>query len=277
MNEYTYKKIVKKAKACKTNVKKEYTLGISTKWSYYFAKAILEPNNNIPKIKFNKSTNPKQSKISRQIPKKDYITICKSLVQYVETNHQLPNYVKYNGFKLKPRHLTEFLARILVYYYKHNKYANNANFNYKVFKKPTETKNEVYDYFTKKTGRKPKTIDETLNYVSNYFNYQGYFDDHKSNKEVIDSKAGNCVDLLQWLINMAKAEGYEAKCIHVKCRARGTGHVFGRFKHPTHTGNTWITRDPAAVAGGNSVRKVWCENGYVQAENPSWFIENLNR
>lgn len=277
MTVYTYKKILKKAKTCKTNVKKEYKLGISTKWCYYFAKAILTPKTDIKKIKFNKATKPKQSKISRQIPKEDYLDICDDLTKYVEKKHKLPKYIKYNGFKLKPRHLTEFLARILIYYHTNGVYANQANFNYKVFKEPTETGNEVYDYFVKKTGKKPKTIDDTLTYVSNNMHYEGYFDDHKSNKQVTDAKGGNCTDLLQWLINMAEAEGYEWKCIHVKCRTSRTGHVFGKFKHPIHTENTWITRDPAAVAGGNSVRKVWCENGYVQAVNPSWFIENLNR
>lgn len=276
MSEYTYKKIVKKAKACQKNVKKEYTLGISTKWSYYFAKAILTKKN-VPKIKFNKSTNPKQSKISRQIPKKDYITICKSLVQYVETNHQLPNYVKYNGFKLKPRHLTEFLARILIYSYKNNKYPTNANFNYKTFKKPVETGNEVYDYFVKKTGKKPKTIDEVLGYIQKNGRYIFEFDDVRSNKQVTDCLCGNCTDWLQWLCNMAEAMGYEWKCLHVKCRASGTGHVRGQFKHPKHTGNNWINRDPAAVADGGNITSIWCSNGYLLAENPSWFLENLRR
>ena len=78
-------------------------------------------------------------------------------------------------------------------------------------------------------------------------------------------------------MNYAKAMGYESKCIHVKCKTSGTGHVFGKFKHKKHTENTWITRDIAAVANGESIRSVWCSDGIVQATNPSWFLENLNR
>lgn len=277
MSKYSYKKIVKKAKLSKENVKKEYKLGISTKWSYYFAKAILTPNKDVQKISFSKADNPKQSKMSRQVSKQGYLDICKTLVQYVEKNKKLPNYVSYKGFKLKPRHLTEFLGRILVYYYKHNSYPNEANFNYKVFVKPIETGNEVYDYACNKYGKQFKTIDELLTFVKSNFTYLYYFDDHKSNKQVTDSKSGNCTDLLQWLINMAEAMGYEYKCIHVKCRTSQTGHVFGKFKHSKHTGRKWITRDIACVSNGGSITCVWCENGYVQAENPSWFNENLRR
>ena len=126
-------------------------------------------------------------------------------------------------------------------------------------------------------SKKFKTLDDLLAYVKAYFTYQKYFDDHKSNKQVIDSKSGNCVDLLQFCMNYAKAMGYESKCIHVKCKTSGTGHVFGKFKHPKHTGNTWIIRDIAAVADGGSIKSVWCSDGIVQATNPSWFMENWNR
>ena len=52
MSTHTYKELISKAKTCQTNVKKEYKLGISYRWSYYFAKAILKPKTDIPKGTF---------------------------------------------------------------------------------------------------------------------------------------------------------------------------------------------------------------------------------
>ena len=277
MSVYTYKQILEKAKICQKNVKKEYKLGISSKWSYYFQKAILNPKKDITKITIENPSKPTGTHISRQIPKADYIDICKRYTAFVEKNHKLPNYVTYKSFKIRPRLITEVASRILIYYDKNNKYASEAKINSKIFTKPVETGNEVYDYFAKKTGKKFNTLDDLLAYVQAYFHYQKYFDDSKSNKEVTDTKSGNCVDLLQWLMNMTNPMGYESKCIHVKCRTSRTGHVFGEFKHPKHTGGKWITRDIAAVADGNSITHVWCPDGYVQGENPSWFMENLHR
>jgi hypothetical protein len=102
-----------------------------------------------------------------------------------------------------------------------------------------------------------------------------------SNKSCIDRmneyKGINCVDSLQFVMNMTDDMGYDSKCIHVECRSSGTGHVFGKFRHKKYTDNEWITRDPASVLAGNGIRSVWCEDGYVLAENPEWFLENLHR
>ena len=147
----------------------------------------------------------------------------------------------------------------------------------KDFTKPTETGNKVYDYACKKFGKKFKTMDEILEYVAKQFTYQFYYDDQKSNKQVTDRKSGNCTDLLQWLINMLEALGYEWKVLHVQCSS-GVGHVRGMFKHKKHTENTWVYRDIAAVADGDGIRTNWCFSGFtLLSTNPSWFLENLRR
>ena len=276
MTVHTYKEILGKAKTCQNNVKKNYKLGIDYKWSYYIAKAILKPKTDIKKGTFKDCKNPSGTHISRQISKADYLDIAKRYVAYVEKHKTFPNFATFKSYNIRPRLLTIFFANILVSYDKNGKLPSEININSKCFTKPSETGNEVYDYFVKKTGKKLKTLDDILEYVCNYCHYQGYYDDQKSNKQVTDTKSGNCVDLLQWLMNMTKPLGYESKCIHVECRSSGTGHVFGKFKHKTNTGGKWITRDPAAVCQ-NDIHNVWCEDGYLLAENPSWFMENLNR
>ena len=279
MTNYTYKQIVTNAKDCQKNVKKEYKTGRTSKWCYYYAKAILKPKTDIKKINFADAPSPKGTSISRQIKQSDYKNICKDLINFVENPKykRLPNYVLYGKYQLTPHLLTEFLSRILVWYDKNGRLPSEANINSKIFSKPVETGNVVYDYFVKKTGKRFTTLDDLLTYVKAYFTYLKYFDDYKSNKQVTDSKSGNCVDLLQWLMNMTKAMGYQSRCIHVKCTVSGTGHVFGEFKHSKHTGGKWIRRDIAAVADGENIKSIWCGNGNVQAVNPSWFMSNLNR
>jgi hypothetical protein len=153
---------------------------------------------------------------------------------------------------------------------------NYVSITSKAFTKPVETGNTVYDYWVKKTGTKPKYIDDVCDYILKHFNYEFYFDDHKSNKEVIDTKAGNCTDLSQMLSNMAEALGYEWKCIHTQCRQSGTGHVYLKLRK----GGNWFTRDVACIAD-ESRYCVWCDidnaKGYKLAENPSWWMANRNR
>ena len=278
MAEYTYNTILSKAKTCKTNVEKEYRLGITSKWGYYFAKAIISPKKNVKKISFDTAPKPSGTYISRQLSKSDYMKMAKYLVTFVEQKKRLPNYISYGSYKIRVKVYVELFARILVYYSNHkDTMPLQAKVNSKIFTKPVEYKNEVYKYFVKKTGKEYKTIDDLLGYVKAHYRYQYYFDDHKSNKQVIDEESGNCTDLLQFLCNMAEEMGYSWKCIHVKCRSSGTGHVFGKFKHSKHTGGEWITRDIACVADGGSITCVWCSNGYLLAENPSWWLANLNR
>lgn len=273
----TYKKILSKAKECKTNVKKEYKLGVSKKYCYYFAKAILKPKTDIAKIDFEKEATPQATHISRQISKNDYLDLAKRLTTYVEKHHQLPNYVAYKDYKVKIKLLTYVFAKILLHYHKDGKLPDKVTINSKIFTKPTETGNAVYDYACKKYGKTFKTLDDILEYVAHNFKYEFYYDDRKSNKEVTDSKAGNCTDLLQWLTNMVEPIGYQWKCIHVQCRQSGTGHVFGKFKHSKNTGNEWVIRDIACCADNGSVSCVWCRDGYVLAENPSWWVSNRQR
>ena len=277
MVNYTYKQILEKAKTVQNNVKKEYNLGVDSKWSYYFAKAILTPKKDIKKININDAPNPSGTGISRQLTKAQYKDIAKDYVEFIEKEHRLPNFSVFGKYHIIPKLLTEVFSRILVFYDNEKRLPNQVNINSKVFTKPVETGNAVYDYFTKKTGKSFKTLDDLLAYVKKYWHYQKYFDDKKSNIQVIDEKSGNCTDLLQFLMNYVSAMGYESKCIHVKCKSSGTGHVFGKFRHPKHTDGKWITRDIACVADGGSITCVWCSNGTLQATNPSWFMSNLHR
>ena len=276
MSKYTYKEILETSKKIQKTVKKEYKLGVSSKWGYYIAKAIINPKKDINRINFEEAKKPQETNISRQLTKGQYTTLCKNLITYVEKHKIMPNYIEFKEYKIKPRVFTEVLSRILIFYEVEGRLPEEVNITSKVFTKPTENSNVVYDYWVKKFKFSPKTMDEILAYVQKYFSYQHYFDDHKSNKEVIDTKSGNCTDLLQMLVNMLKKLGYECTVIHVKCKG-GDGHVRLKTRHKKNTENTWVYRDIACVANGGSITCNWCMNGTLLANNPSWFMENLNR
>ena len=276
MTNYKYDTIVSNAKKCKTSVDKNYKLGVTSLWSYYFAKSILNPKKDIKKLSFKQASKPSGTIISRQISKSNYTDMAKRLVKYVEAHKQLPNYITYGQYRIRTRLYTYMFAKILVYYNTHKQLPNYVSITSKAFTKPTETGNTVYDYWVKKTGTKPKYIDDVCDYILKHFNYEFYFDDHKSNKQVIDTKAGNCTDLSQMLSNMAEALGYEWKCIHTQCRQSGTGHVYLKLRK----GGEWFIRDVACIAD-ESRYCIWCNTdtgaGYKLAENPSWWMANRNR
>ena len=276
MSTYTYQEILSKAKTCKASVEEKQKLGVNQKWGYYFAMAILNPKKTITKVKFSEAPKPTGDHISNQISKSDYLALCKRLIKVVQTHERMANAMTWKGKHFRCRDYVYNFAKILVWYDSHNTLPAVNNINTKIWVKPHEYYQQVYDYFVKKTGIKFKTLDDLLAYVRDNFTYEFYSDDYRSNKEVMDDFAGNCTDLMQWLANMAQAMGYDWKCIHVECRVSGIGHVWGKFRHKTYTENAWINRDPSAVCG-NSIRNMWCEDGYLLAENPSWWMENLNR
>lgn len=274
---YEYSTAVAQAKKIKTNVKNKYALGENTQWSYYIAKAIMTPKQKITKIKISKALKSQGDSLSRQIYKEDYLDMAKRLIRYVESKNRLPNNIKIGNKLMKVEDYTYMFARILAYYDEHKAYPNYAEVNSKAFTKPTEYPNKVYGLWVKYIKTKPKYLDDVCDYIKKHFTYQFYYDDQKSNEQVLKSKSGNCTDLLQMLSNMAEAMDYDFEIIHTKCNKSGVGHVYGRFKKKGT--NNWFIRDIACIAD-ESRYCIWCQvgNGGTQlAKNPSWFMQNRNR
>ena len=275
-----YNSITENAKLITENVDKHYKLLKSTKWSYYFAKSIINPKKDIKKLEFDVATNPKGTQISRQLSSADYITLASKLIQYTEKHKRLPNYLTYGKLKLRPRLYTLMFAKIIVFYNKNQRLPKSVNVNSKAFTKPIETTNEVYNYFCKVFNSKPLTIDDALALVKEH-SYAKYFDDLFSNKQSIDRMKNyqgiNCTDSCQVFYNIAEqliqlGRYKKVECIHVQCSSGG--HVKLRL---TLNDGTKIYRDPACVLSqnGKPISAVWCTNqGTV---NPSWFMENLRR
>ena len=281
MTEYTYKQVLGVAKACQANIKKEYKLGVTSKWSYFFAKAILQPNKSYNQFNYPASPQPHGDYLSRQISIGDCLDCCKLLVKYVETNKRMPNYIQWKNFKISPALFTEVLSRVLIYLDTHKTLPKYANINSKAFTEETETVNEVYSYFIKVFGTFDNTIDGALRKIAGK-GYGYYYDDVYSNKESINRmKTGqgvNCTDSCQVFYNimlqLIKLGKYKkVECLHVKCTG-GDGHVRLRI---TLNDGSYIYRDPAAVLDSGNITHNWCSNGTLLAVNPQWFLNNINR
>ena len=283
MAVYTFAEIVKSARLCKKSVENNQKLKVSVKWGYYYAKAILNPNKNIKTIPLDVAPKPHGDYISNQISKKDYLDCCKRIVAFIEKNKKMPNYVTWKSKKIRTRDYVYNLAKILVWYADHkNTLPAMNNINTKVWVKPKEYSEKIYDYFVKRLGKFNNTIDGALSLIDGN-GYAGYSDDYYSNKTSIDRMANgsgiNCTDSCHVFYNIAKhliklGKYKKVQCIHVGCRYSGTGHV--RLRLQLNDGD-WIYRDPASVLDGNGVTSNWCMDGEYWATDPSWFMENLNR
>ena len=282
MSSYTYKEIVKKAKDCKTNVEKEYKLGVSTKWTYYFCQAILKPKTDISKVSFEKAPKPSGTYISRQMSQSDYVKLAKTFVNFVKEHKRLPNYLAWGAYHIRPSLYTYMFARVLVFYDVNNRFASQVTLNSKCFTKPIETKNEVYNYFCKvfNNNKKVLSIDEALKLIEGR-SYAYYYDDKYTNKQTIDRlKKGlgvNCTDVTAMLYNIVEQlivlkKYKKVECIHVACESGG--HVKLRI---TLLDGTKIIRDGACVISNNGkgIKCNWCTNTGVS--NPKWFMDNLYR
>ena len=276
MSSITYETIIDVAWKIQLGIMKQHKLVESTKWDYYMAKAILQRHTAIKKINVNKATNiDKGNYFSRQIKRSVYLDMVTRLIAYTESHNTIPNTIRIGDKLMGVKDFTNMFSAILVYYSKHGELPKTVNVNSKAFVKPTEDKNTVFTKWVNTFKFTPEYIDDVCDYIRDHFNYQFYFDDEKSNNEVIETKSGNCTDLLQMLINMAEALGYEWKVYHVRCNQSGTGHVYGMFKRD----GDWFIRDIACIAD-ESRYCVWCEagnGGSLIAVTPNWFLENLRR
>lgn len=219
--------------------------------------------------------------INTKINKTEYIRLAREVSAFMNTNKRCPNYLTYQGKKIRPRVFTYAFAQIIIFISKNKRYPNYATFNSTQYMpkqtEPLKSNDEVFNYFVKVFG-KVTTIDEALTKVKEH-GYSYYYDDVYSNKTCIDrmkNRQGiNCTDSCQVFYHIAKALGYNVTVEHVYCTGTGGGHV--RLKL-SKNGNTF-RRDPACILSqnGKPLNAIWCENGKLIDTNPSWFMDSINR
>jgi len=143
MTVKTYEEIIKQAKACKSNVKNDYKIGITPKWGYYFARALVNPKKDIPTITIDSAPKPSYTNISRQVSSKQYLELAKKYYKFIEdiknkeSKYRLPNYLRFGNYKISIQLATYTFARCLIYYETYGKYDPEITINQKVFNKPS--------------------------------------------------------------------------------------------------------------------------------------------
>ena len=151
MSSYDYKTILERANQCKTSVEKDYKLGINERWSYYFAKSIIEPKKSFTQISFREAPKSTGDNLNRQIVKKNFTSMANRLIHFVETNKSLPNYITVDGKKVNVEDYTYMFARIVIFYNKNNQLPNYAIVNSSAFSKPKQPVSKKYGH-SKKSG-----------------------------------------------------------------------------------------------------------------------------
>ena len=148
MSTRTWKQIKWKAIECKNNVEKTYKIGIYEQWGYYIAKAIQKPYNDVKRNKTMKTApKPRGDKIKFRITKKEYLKLAKNLTDFVETKNRMPNYIIYNGKRIRCRLYVYMFSKILAYFNTHKQLPNYVDIDYKAFY-PPEPQPELHDYLT---------------------------------------------------------------------------------------------------------------------------------
>ena len=140
-----YAKILERARTNKKSVEKNKKLGVTPRWSYYFAKVIVSPKKDVtrnPNMSTTKGNAAKPSGDSFnkvKIYKADYIDAAKRLIKYVDKNKKLPNYITWKGKKIRVRDYAYNFSKIVVYYADHKAYPNYNTIDTSVWKKTTTT------------------------------------------------------------------------------------------------------------------------------------------
>ena len=131
-----YQDIVKKANEIKTSVETNYKLPYSTP-TYYIAKAILrQDKKDIDNIKVDMAPNSSGNAINDYIYKTDYLDMAKRFTKFVESEHNLPNWITWKNKKVKVSDYVYMFSRILVYFDEQKELPSKVKVDSNAFKKP---------------------------------------------------------------------------------------------------------------------------------------------
>lgn len=249
------------------------------------ANTVVNTDSKYTKKQYGDAPAPAGDTINTVLSKTDYIRIAREITAFYHANKRCPNFVVHQNKKIRPKLFSYCFSKIINFYISNKRLPSTCKFDSNVFmtkqapSKAGYSDDDVANYFMKQFG-KVSTIDEALTKVNNR-GYAYYYDDVYNNKNAIDrmkqGKGVNCTDSCQVFWHIAKALGYDVKCLHVQCSTGG--HVRLQLKHSKHTGGNWINRDPACVLSNNGkpITAIWCPNAPLNATNPKWFIDNVNR
>ena len=151
------KEIYKKSKELYTNVRTVGKNGQSSKWAYYYCKAILNGKKNVKVITQADAKDITGVAIDKELTKSEYVAIIKKYVAWVEKHKALPNYITVKGKKVKPKIWTAFVGYLFKVYYEKGKLPNKQRIKSDIYKKVTATPSKSTSSVKKTTSTSTST------------------------------------------------------------------------------------------------------------------------
>ena len=212
---------------------------------------------------------------SIELYKKDYLTVAKNLVTYINNNKQAPNFANSAVGKIIYGELGDAFSRILVFYADNDKYLPNyctitygsgssssqggTGLNQKntvkdlsIYLKSTSNCQVGNSKLKSKVNSLTKDLTTDLakakaiyNFVRDSISYSFYYDTHYGAVGTYNAGSGNCVDQAHLLVAMLRTAGIPARYVHGTCTF-SSGSTYGHVWAQVCVDNYWYVVDPTS-------------------------------
>ncbi len=239
-------------------------------------------------------SNPSGDAISSDLAQKNFLTVAKNVVSYIDTNKKAPNYASSAVGKIIYSKLVDAFSRILTFYGKNSRLPSYVSISYSgssssstatasgsgLNEKNTITDLTAYlkasthcevgnskikslvDSLTKGLTTDEKKATAIFNYVRDTISYSFYYDTKYGAVGTLNAKKGNCVDHSHLLAAMFRTAGLATRYVHGTCKF-SSGSTYGHVWTQVLVGNKWVVAD--ATSSRNSLGKVanWNTNSFT--------------
>lgn len=200
---------------------------------------------------------------SEQLSKANLIKLANSVVSYIDSNKNAPNYASASIGKIIYDELVDSFARTLTFYGNNNRLPNYVEITYKA---PTNNYPNSISALAKKltnglTSQKAKAK-ALFVYVRDKISYSFYYNTVKGASGTLTSGSGNCCDQAQLLVALARSAGLTARFATGYCTftsGKTYGHVWVQIK----VDGTWHALD--TTSSRNTYDKInnWNTKSYT--------------
>ena len=201
---------------------------------------------------------------SAKLYKADYLSMAKTVADYIKSNNKAPNYVSSDVGKIHYIELVEASARILDFYKNNDKYMPNyvtisyGTYSYSGSMNVKNTIKDLTAYYqsskncqvnnaqikaivnslTKGISDDEQKAIAIFNYVRDKVSYSYYYNTKYGAVGTLNAKTGNCVDQAHLLVAMFRTAGLAARYEHGTCYFTLSGSTYGHVWAQVLIGNT---------------------------------------
>jgi transglutaminase-like putative cysteine protease len=236
---------------------------------------------------------PGGDSINKDLYKKDYLTVAKNIVNYINTNKQAPNYASSAVGNIGYEELVDAFARIVAYYGNNNNYMPNYVSIHPIGDSGSSssqsgsglneknTDKDVSKYLKATTNcqvtnakivSKAKALTSGLtndaakakaiyNFVRDYISYSFYYDTKHGAVGTLTAGSGNCVDQAHLVVALCRAAGLPARYVHGTCKF-SSGSTYGHVWAQVLVDNKWVVLDATSSRNSYGTIVNWNTNSF---------------